>query len=80
MMIPIPTAGVLRRVEGIQEARKLESIREITLTINPGQAVLPLPEGNRYLGFIFAHAPTPAETEAALREAHACLRLEIEPA
>ena len=51
-----------------------------TFTINPGQPVVPLPEGNRYLGFIFAHAETAAEAEAALREAHACLHLEIEPA
>jgi hypothetical protein len=39
-----------------------------------------LPEGNRYLGFIFAHAATPELAETALRAAHATLRLEIEPA
>jgi len=54
-------------------------IDEVTLTINRGQRLRPLPEGNRYLGFIFAHAETPAEAEAALRRAHARLRFEIEP-
>lgn len=78
MMIPIPAAGMLRGVDGLEKARRIEGVREITLTINPGQAVLPLPEGNRYLGFIFAHAETPAEAEAILRRAHGCLRLEIE--
>lgn len=78
MMIPIPAAGVLRGVAGLEQARRMEGVREITLTINPGQPVLPLPEGNRYLGFIFAHADTPAEVEATLRRAHACLRLEVE--
>jgi hypothetical protein len=39
--------------------------------------VVPLPRGDRYLGFIFAHAASPAEVEAALRSAHACLRFEI---
>ncbi len=80
MMIPIPTAGILRGVDGLRQARALEGIREITLTINPGQPVVPLPEGNRYLGFIFADAETSSEAEALLREAHACLRLDIEPA
>ena len=42
-----------------------------------GQDVVPLPEGSRYLGFIFARAETPARAEAALREAHARLRFVI---
>ena len=79
MMIPIPTAGMLRGVHGIDEARATGGIDEVTLTINRGQRLRPLPEGNRYLGFIFAHAETPAEAEAALRRAHARLRFEIEP-
>ncbi len=80
MMIPIPAAGVLRGVRGIDEARAIDRIDEITLTINPGQRLRPLPEGNRYLGFIFARADTPAAAEAALRQAHARLEFDIEPA
>jgi biotin carboxylase len=80
MMIPIPRAGTLRGVQGAAKAKEIEGIREVTFTINPGQRVLPLPEGNRYLGFIFAHADTPAAAEAALRAAHAELTIEIEPA
>ena len=80
MMIPIPTAGVLRKVHGMTDAKAVEGIYEITLTINPGQQVVPLPEGNRYLGFIFAHAATPAEAEDALRRAYDRLTLEIDPA
>jgi hypothetical protein len=34
---------------------------------------VPLPEGHRYLGFIFARGATPAATEQALRAAHAAL-------
>ena len=80
MMIPIPAAGVLRGVRGIDEARATDGIDEVTLTINPGQRLRPLPEGNRYLGFIFAHADTPAEAEAALRRAHGRLDFDIAPA
>jgi hypothetical protein len=71
---------VFRGATGVGEAKQGEGIREITFTINPGQRVVPLPEGNRYLGFIFAQAPTPAKAEAALRAAHATLGLQIEPA
>ncbi|MGD8330399.1 MAG: ATP-grasp domain-containing protein [Acidobacteriota bacterium] len=80
MMIPIPRAGTLRGVKGVSGAREIDGIREVTFTINPGQRVLPLPEGNRYLGFIFAHADTPTEAEAALRAAYAQLTIDVEPA
>jgi hypothetical protein len=39
--------------------------------------VIPLPEGEAYLGFLFAKAESPAEVEAALREAHRRLELDI---
>jgi len=80
MMIPIPRAGTLRGVQGVTDAKAINGIREVTFTINPGQRVLPLPEGNRYLGFIFAHADTPAAAETALRSAHGELAIDIEPA
>jgi hypothetical protein len=40
---------------------------------------VPLPEGDSYLGFIFARGATPAEVEAALRVAHSRLRFDIKP-
>ena len=39
----------------------------------------PLPEGDRYLGFLFARGVGPAEAEAALREAHARLEVVLDP-
>ena len=38
---------------------------------------MPLPEGSRYLGFIFSRAADPARAEAALREAHRHLHFVI---
>jgi hypothetical protein len=40
---------------------------------------VPLPEGDAYLGFVFARGETPEAVEAALRQAQACLRFEIVP-
>ena len=79
LMIPIPRAGVLRRVEGVLAASKVPHIEEIAMAAREGYELQPLPEGNSYLGFIFARAPTPAAAEAALRKAHGLLRIVIAP-
>ena len=41
--------------------------------------LVPLPEGASYLGFMFARAPSAAQAESALREAHAKLRIVTAP-
>ncbi len=78
MMIPIPRAGILRSVGGVEAAAAVGGVGEVRITIPPGQHVAPPPEGARYLGFIFARAGDPGTVEAALRESHARLRIEIE--
>ncbi|HEV8323591.1 MAG TPA: ATP-grasp domain-containing protein [Myxococcota bacterium] len=78
MMLPIPGRGVLRAVAGVDEARAVPGIVEVTLTAHLGQEVVPLPEGSQYLGFVFSRADTPADAEAALRAAHAKLRFQID--
>lgn len=79
MMIPIPAAGVLRHVAGIEAARALANIDDVTVSIPIGETLVPVPEGNRYLGFIFASGDTPKAVEAALRVAHNELEFTIEP-
>ncbi len=79
LMIPIRQAGVLRRVEGLLEAQKVPFIEAVEMQIREGHELVPLPEGASYLGFIFARAPTPAQAEAALRQAHACLNIVVAP-
>ena len=78
MMIPIPHAGILREVAGQGQAGEVEGIEEVTISIPIGQEVVPLPEGKRYLGFIFARGATPNHVETALREAHHRLDFDIE--
>jgi biotin carboxylase len=80
MMIPIPRAGILRQVAGQEDAKQVAGIEDIRITIPIGQEVVPLPEGSRYLGFIFARAETSAGVESALREAHRRLTFVITPA
>jgi biotin carboxylase len=79
MMLPIPAAGTLRRVDGQSEARAGPGVTGLELSIHPGRPVRPLPEGDRYLGFLFARGEHPEEVEAALRAAHARLVIVIDP-
>ena len=78
MMLPIPAAGRLRAVEGQAEAKQVPGIDGLVITIPPNEILTPLPEGDRYLGFMFARAETPAAVEAGLRQAHARLRVVVD--
>jgi biotin carboxylase len=77
MMIPIPRAGVYTDVAGLDAARAVDGIEDIVVTAKQGQAMLPLPEGASYLGFIFARGATAERAVQALRDAHACLTFDF---
>lgn len=77
MMIPIPSSGILRSVHGVEDALNVPHITGIEITAKLNYPLVPLPEGSSYLGFIFARGETPAEVEAAIREAHALLRFDV---
>ncbi len=73
LMIPITQTGILKRVEGITQALKIPFIEDLEIHIQPGYELIPLPQGASYLGFIFARAPSYADTYEALRSAYSCL-------
>lgn len=73
MMLPIRSAGVLERVSGLSDALGIDGVTGVEISIPVGRPVIPLPEGDRYLGFVFAHGPDPASVELALRRAEASL-------
>ena len=77
LMLPIPHAGVLRAVTGVDRASRVAGITGVTVSIPAGESVTPLPEGDRYLGFVFARGSAPVAVEAALREAQSLLRVDI---
>ncbi len=78
MMIPISKRGVLKAVHGVASARACAHITDVRITIPINQAVLPVPEGDRYLGFIFAAGDTPEIVQAALQTAHRRLSIVID--
>ncbi|MGH9627400.1 MAG: ATP-grasp domain-containing protein, partial [Bryobacteraceae bacterium] len=77
MMIPIPCNGVYMDATGGEDALCVPGVEDVVITAKQGQRLLRLPEGNSYLGFIFARAGTPGEVEKALREGHRRLRFEM---
>lgn len=77
MMLPIPRAGTLSAVNGRERALALPGIVGVDITIPVGAPVVPLPEGDRYLGFLFATGHSPAAVEASLRAGAAALDIVI---
>lgn len=77
LMLPIPQRGILDSIEGVEEALATSGVTDFSQTIPNGKQVVPLPEGNRYLGFLFAEGLTPEAVEHSLRTAHARLVVRI---
>jgi len=77
-MLPVPRPGTLRAVHGRADAHAVPGITGLTITIPLGQRVHPLPDGDQYLGFIFAEAGTRQDVEKALTAASRKLRVVIQ--
>lgn len=79
VMLPIPGAGTLVGVHRVDDVRAMPGVDGVEITIAPGRSVVPLPEGDRYLGFVFAHGESPDAVETTLRRAVDTLDVEIRP-
>lgn len=80
MMVPIPAAGIYSGVAGVEDAAAIPGIGEVVITAKEGQSLVPLPEGNSYLGFLFANGPHSHAVETALHAAHHALRFDVRTA
>lgn len=78
MMIPVPRAGTLKEVRGVDASKAVPYIDDVIISAHISQQILPPPEGASYLGFIFSRADTPGQVEASLRDAHSRLEFIIE--
>ncbi|HTW99256.1 MAG TPA: ATP-grasp domain-containing protein [Acidimicrobiales bacterium] len=80
LMVPIPRSGRLVAVDGVERVRAMSGVTGVELTIPIGAELLALPEGDRYLGFVFARAARPGDVEAVLRAAQGALVVRVDPA
>jgi SAM-dependent methyltransferase/biotin carboxylase len=78
MMIPIPSEGIYRSVRGVKEAEAVGGVSGVMITVPTDSTVTPLPEGDKYVGFIFAKGENPVDVERALRSAHSELEFKID--
>ena len=79
LMLPIPRAGFLKQVTGLDAALSVPGIEDVVITAKPHEKLQPFPEGAGYPGFVFARGDTPQAVEHALREAHRRLHLVMTP-
>jgi biotin carboxylase len=77
LMLPVPATGRMNAVRGAEEARAVEAVTDVIISVGSGEYVRALPDGDRYLGFVFARAGTADIVEDALRHAWACLEVDI---
>ncbi len=77
LMIPVEVGGIFRGIDGLDEVRAVPGIVDVELSVAPGTPVLALPEGDRYVGFVFARGVEPADVERALRTARSILRIRV---
>jgi len=78
LMIPTPGSGVVTAIGGEQETRAIAGITGMDLTVAPGSEVMAPPEGDRYIGFVYARSERPENVEAALREAMEKIEVQLE--
>lgn len=78
VMLPIPASGTLTGVENLDAVRAIAGVDDISITVANGRPVRALPEGDRYLGFVFASGTGPGEVEVTLREAAATVVVTID--
>jgi biotin carboxylase len=79
LMIPIPERGILKGVSGCDFAEAIPLVEKVEITARLNYVLTPLPEGDSYLGFIFARGERPKDVESALRLAHEKLAFDIVP-
>ena len=77
MMLPVPREGTLEAVDNRGAALAVPGILDLQVTVAPGTYVRPLPEGDRYLGFLFAQGDSAEAVRRALSAAAAALTVRI---
>jgi len=78
LMLPIARTGVFGGIEGTEQALAVEGITDLEVSVPVGETIEALPEGHRYLGFLFARGDEPAAVEDALRGGLAALTIRID--
>lgn len=63
MMLPVPCAGRLVAMRGVEEARQVPGIQNMIVNCTPGEVFVPYPEQSCYKGFLTATGETFEDVE-----------------
>jgi cysteine synthase A len=74
-----PSAGQILRIDGIEKATVVPSVREISVTAKPGKTVQPARDAYDRLGFVVGAGPDPAVVDRHLKEALELIHIETAP-
>ena len=78
LMLTAERSGRLVSIEGREAVLRIPGIEAVDLTATPGSVVAPAPDGDHYLGFVFARAGSPDGVRAALEAARDRLVITVE--
>jgi biotin carboxylase len=70
--------GVLRRVAGLERARRLPGVIEIVVTIEPGDRIHTYRSGDDRIGYFIVHGDTRDEAESLARRVLKNVRFEVD--
>lgn len=71
-------AGMVRAVAGVEAARQLPGVREVTVTKGPGTEVWPAEHALHRIGYVITAGDDPERVAASAEEAAAEVRVEVE--
>jgi len=77
---PLTVPGVVRGVSGVDDLRAHPGVREVEVSVRPGDPVLPYTEAARKLGYVLLVADDHDGLDELYAWCTATLRLDIEPA
>ena len=69
--------GIIKAIEGVEEAKKIPGVKQITFTKEVGEASAPIHCSNDRIGFVIAQGATAEEAVKACEEAMKMINIEI---
>jgi biotin carboxylase len=79
MMLPVPSEGRIIHVRGVDAARRVDGVRDVIVTVGPGDLLVRFPEQSCYIGYVTAKGETPEAVEESLLSAAHLIDFELKP-
>ena len=76
-----PNSGVVQSVEGIEAAQSVKGVREVSLSLKPGDTISHIEDMDHRdrMGYILSQAPSTEAALGAIQIAHGCIQIETKP-